>query len=144
LITRNDPANRFGYILTTQAKINVAGAPNPPYLDFRVAYVYRMLSQGKDSVYVIGILVDADEYKFAKSNSLTVFADRQKIELGGAYRFSGDTGAAKRETLVYKITRSALQKIAGAKAVSVKVGTFSGAVSEKLQPLVKNLLNSSE
>lgn len=144
IISKYDAARRFGYNLTTQARITVDGAAKAPYLDFRMGYVYGYNATGKVAGWAIAILSDADEYKFARSNTLTVFAGKEKIELGKAYRFYGDTGAARRETLVYVISRANLVKIANAENVRVKVGPFSGDLDTKIGDLAKNLLKMSE
>ncbi|MBK8147967.1 MAG: thermonuclease family protein [Acidobacteria bacterium] len=144
IIRKYDAARRFGYNFMMQAQITVSGVAKPPYLDFRMGYVYGYNANGKVAGWAIAILSDADEYKFAKSNNLTVFVGKEKIELGKAYRFFGDTGAARRETLVYLINRANLLKIANASDVKVKVGAFNGNLGNKLQNLAKNLLNSAE
>ncbi len=144
LIRKYDAARRFGYNLTTQAQIAVTGTTKPPYLDFRLGYVYGFNAAGKVSGWAVAILSDADTYKFAKSNNLTVFADEERIELGKAYRFFGDTGAARRETLVYLVDRKSLAKIANASNIKVKVGAFNGNLGNKIQTLAKNLMNSAE
>ncbi|HNU08087.1 MAG TPA: hypothetical protein PKO33_10020, partial [Pyrinomonadaceae bacterium] len=63
--------------------------------------------------------------------------------IGKAYRFYGDTGAARRETLVYAVTRSKIEKIAKATDIKIRVGVFSGDLGRKLKDLAKNLLNSA-
>lgn len=144
IISKYDAARRFGYNLTTQAQITVSPAAKAPYLDFRMGYVYGYNPAGKVAGWAIAILSDADEYKFARSSSLTVFVGNEKIELGKAYRFYGDTGAARRETLVYLISRPNLVRIANADKVSVKVGPYRGDLGAKVRELAKNLLNASE
>jgi endonuclease YncB( thermonuclease family) len=144
LIRKYDDARRFGYILTTQAQISVTGTEKAPYLDFRIGYVYGYNAQGKVSAWAVAVLSDADEYKFVKSSGLTVYADKEKIVFGKAFRYYGDTGAARRESLVYVINRAAIVKIANAVDVKVKVGTFSGNLGNKLQNLARNILNSAE
>ncbi|HNQ14914.1 MAG TPA: hypothetical protein PKM58_05075, partial [Pyrinomonadaceae bacterium] len=124
-------------------QVDVAGKSKPSYMDFRLGYVYAYSGTAKRDVWAIAVLSDADEYKFAKSNNLTILADGEKIEIGKAYRFYGDTGAARRETLVYAVTRSKIEKIAKATDIKIRVGVFSGDLGRKLKDLAKNLLNSA-
>ncbi len=142
IIRKYDSARQFGVMWTTQSQIAVTTVGKAPYLDFRMGYIYAYRPEGKRFAWAIAILSDAEQYKFAKSNSLTVFVDKEKIEIGKAYRFFGDTGAARRESLVYLVPRNVLVKIANAAEVKVKVGAFSGAPSARLQEFAKNLLNS--
>ncbi len=143
IIRKYDTARGYGYNLTTQAQVDVAGKSKPSYMDFRLGYVYAYSGTAKRDVWAIAVLSDADEYKFAKSNNLTILADGEKIEIGKAYRFYGDTGAARRETLVYAVTRSKIEKIAKATDIKIRVGVFSGDLGRKLKDLAKNLLNSA-
>lgn len=144
IIRKYDVARGIGYNLTTQAEVNVASKSKPNYLDLRLGYVYAYNGTAKRSVWAVAVLSDADEYKFAKANSLTILADGEKIELGKAYRLFGDTGAARRETLIYVIPRSKVEKIAKASDIKIKVGVFSGDLGRKLKDLAKNLLSSAD
>lgn len=144
IIRKYDVARGIGYNLTTQAQVSVAGKSKPNYLDLRLGYVYAYNGTAKRSVWAVAVLSDADEYKFAKANNLTIFADGEKIDLGKAYRLYGDTGAARRETLIYVIPRSKIEKIAKAAEVKIKLGVFSGDLGRKLKDLAKNLLSSAD
>jgi hypothetical protein len=46
------------------------------------------------------------------------------------------------ELMLYKVGRSSLEKIAGAKKLTVKLGSFSGAAGTEAQNLIKNLLSN--
>lgn len=132
---------RAGYVATTQAIQNLAVKNSNQTVDLRMAYVYRDIEQGRNSIYLIGIFSEADDWKFLKSNNLTVTADGQKIVLGKAYRLYRQTPTSAQELLLYKINRAAIAKIVKAKNLQVNLGVYSGKLSDKLQGMLKNLLD---
>lgn len=139
-----DAAVKIGYVATTRALLDLTAAKNSSQkVDFRMAYVYRDAERGRDSAYLVGVLSEAEDWKFLKSNSLTVVADGQNIVLGNAHRLYRRTPSSAQELLLYKINRSAMAKIAKAKSLEVKLGTYSGNLSDKLQVMIKNLLEAS-
>ncbi len=138
-----DTAAKTGYVASTRAIQNLAAKNSNQTVDFRMAYVYRDSGRGRDSIYLVGILSEAEDWKFLKSNSLTVIADGQKIVLGKAFRLYRQTPSAVQELLLYKINRSAIAKISKAKKLEVNLGVYSGKMSDKLQIMLKNLLEAA-
>ena len=138
-----DSATKTGYVASTRAIQTLAARNSSQTIDFRMAYVYRDAERGRDSIYLVGILSEAQDWKFLQSNSLTVVADGQKIVLGKAFRLYRQTPSSVQELLLYKINRSAIAKISKAKNLEVSVGVYSGKLSDKLQLMLKNLLDAA-
>jgi endonuclease YncB( thermonuclease family) len=139
-----DSVAKTGYVASTRAVQTLAAKKLNQTVDFRMAYVYRDAAQGRDSIYLIGILSEAEDWKFLKANNLTVIADDQKIVLGKATRLYRQTPGSAQELLLYKINRSAIAKISRAKKLEVNLGIYSGKLSDKLQNMLKNLLEAAD
>ena len=135
-----DASVKVGYVATTRALLDLAVKTSRQKVDFRMAYVYRDAEKGRESVYFVGVLSEADDWKFLKSNNLTIIADNQKIVLGNARRLSRRTANSSQELLLYKINRSAIARIANAKSLEVKLGMYYGDLSDKLRLMIKKLL----
>jgi len=135
-------AMKMGHVATTRAIQNLTAKSSNQTIDFRMAYVYADLPQGRDSIYAVGIFSQAETWKFLKSNSLTVTADGQKINLGRAFRLYRQTPTSAQELLLYKISRTQIAKISKAKNLEVNLGVYSGKLSDKLQVMLKNLLGA--
>lgn len=144
LVIKYDSAAKVGFVATSRAIQDLADAKNSDQkVDARVAYVYRDWDRGRESIYLVGVLSEAEDWKFLKSNSLTVVADGQKLVVGNAYRLFRRTPSSAQELLLYKISRSSIAKMASAKKLEVKVGMYSGNLTDKLQLMLKNLLQAS-
>lgn len=135
---------RVGYICTSSILLDVSGNDFLRKIESRVFYVYRGdQTRINDSVYALAFMSTSKEYKFLKSNGLTIIADKQKITLPLGKRFYRENYQSVQELLVYKISRSQLTKIANAKNISVKIGRFSGGIAGESVTYVNNLLNAS-
>lgn len=143
LAMKYDAAVKMGYVATTRALFDLAAKNSGQRVDFRMAYIYRDWERGRASIYLVGILSEAEDWKFLKSNSLTVIADGRKLSFGRAIRLYRRTPVAAQEFLVYKISRSTITKIVKAKNVQINLGVYSGELNDKLQIMLKNLLEAS-
>lgn len=140
---RYDAAGQTGMVATTRAMLNLTAGNSNQQVDFRMGYFYADLPRGRDSIYLIGAMSEAKDWKFLKSNSLIVIADGEKIVLGKAYRLYRRTPSSAQELLLYKISRSQIAKIAKAKNTAIKLGTYSGKLSENLQTMLRNMLEAA-
>lgn len=144
LVMKYDANVQTGFVSTSRAVIDLSGKNSNHRIDLRMAYLYRNGEKGRESIYVVGVLSESNEWKFLTANNLTVVADNQKIVLGKAQRLFRQSPSAVQELLLYKINRSTIAKIARAKNLEIKLGTYSGKVSGKLLDMVKNLLQAAE
>lgn len=139
-----DAALKIGHISTPSIYLDFPDSGFLQKVDSRLFYLYKGdKTKIEDGVYVLGFVISAKEYKFVKSNNLTITADAQKIALGKARRFFREDGAAVKELLLYKVTRAQLMKIINAERISVQMGNYKGVISNESLTLINNLLNAS-
>jgi endonuclease YncB( thermonuclease family) len=142
LLSQYFAAAKIGYTSTPSAFINASAGSSRVKLDHRTFYFYRgeQSSAIEKDVFILGFLTVSPSAKFAKSNSLTIFADRQKFVFAKLERLSGQTINGLMEILLYKVSPAVLKKIADAKNVQIKVGQYSGAMGNDSQVGMKDLL----
>lgn len=140
-----NPVTKIGIVATPFSKLTFADKNGDQAATIGIAYLYRDSEiKGRENVYLVGIESKSRDFKFLKFNELTVTADNQKIVVGKAKRTERRSGDEVEELLFYRIKRNVIAKIAGAKNVSVKVGTYSGKINSDVQMLLSNLLKASE
>jgi hypothetical protein len=139
-----NPATRIGHISTSSIFLDFPKADFLRQVESRVYYLYKGdKSNVEDSIYALAFVTTADEYKFLKSNNLTITADKEKIFLGKALRFWRENYTNKQELLVYKMKRAQLMKIVKAERLSIQLGSYSGAISAESLAFINNLLKAS-
>lgn len=139
-----DPVKQIGHISTPSIFLDFPDAGFLQKVDSRLFYIYKGdKSNIEDSVYVLGFVTTSKEYRFLKSNNLTVTADAQKVALGKARRFFRSNGAFVQELLLYKITRAQLMKIVKAEKIFVQIGSYKGGISSESLTFINNLLSAS-
>ncbi len=136
---------KIGIIASPLLKLEIPAGNVFDSFGIGIAYLYHDDEQkGRENIYLVGVESDSKEFRFLKFNDLIVTADNQKIVVGKAVRGSRQNGLLVKETLIYTVKRSVLTKIANAKNVTVKVGTYSTAVNPDVQTMLTNLLKASE
>lgn len=138
------PKHKIGYVVTAPNLIKSADKNPPKWMDFRAMHLYKQYQSKDPTINFMAMVSESDKHKFVRSNSLTIYADREKISLGKAVRFFRKNGEAVQELLLYKVSRNNLSKIAKAKDVSIKIGNYSAKMSGDYLESVKNLLSASE
>ncbi len=145
LMVGYNPVSKIGVVGTPLLKIEIADKDGSQAVGIGIAYIYRDGAvKGRESFYLASIESETGDFKFLKFNDLTVTADNQKIVVGKAKRGARQNDFSVKEILVYDIKRSVLTKIANAKNVQLKVGNYSGKLSENIQTMLLNLLKISE
>lgn len=140
LLTGSIPNAGIGYVMTAGNFFNFNGGSFKAKIETRSVYIYSSGEAITGNGYVIGFLVEADQYNFADSNNLTITADKQKLNLGKAYRMFREMPYSVQEMLLYKTDAKTLSKIAGAKSLEVNIGKYSGKLEDDYQTRIKNLL----
>lgn len=139
-----NPTARVGHISTPSVYLDFPKADLLQPVESRLFFIYRGdKTKIEDSAYVVGFLTSAKEYKFAKTNSLTITADSQKINLGKARRYFQQDISSVKELLLYRITKAQLQKIIKAEKLSVQIGGYKGILSKESLEYINNLLTAS-
>jgi endonuclease YncB( thermonuclease family) len=145
LTARYDPDLQYGFIATSGTFAHVATADDAQKLECRSIYLYKNWPNGtREKIYLIGFLSVAADSKFARSNALTITADKQRLSFGSAKRFAGDTSFGVNELLLYRVSRASLVRISKAGSLNVKIGQFSGTFGDGMKQLVKDLLASTD
>jgi endonuclease YncB( thermonuclease family) len=144
LRTGYDPEKDIGFIYTPGIFLDFPGGGFLRKTESRIFYAYKgSKANVEDNVYVIGFLTSSKDYKFLKSNNLTIIADAQKINLGRARRFFRKDPGLVYELMVYKVTRAQLLKIAAAEKIAVQLGSYSGTISPDSLMYLNNLMNAT-
>lgn len=139
-----DSALKIGHISTPSVQLDFPAGNFLRKVESRIFYLYKGDKTNiEDSVYLIGFLTASKEYRFLKSNNLTITADGQKVVLGKARRFYQKGISSVQELLLYKITRAQLMKVAKAEKISIQLGSYSGGISSESLMFINNLLNAS-
>jgi endonuclease YncB( thermonuclease family) len=145
LLVGYEPSTELSVTATPLMNINVIGKNDKQEVSIQVAHFYSDGSgiKAKKNVYLVGIGSESRDFKFLEYNELIVTADNQKIIIGEARRVAGKNANGVRETLLYKIQKNVLTKIANAKNVEIKVGTYSRRLNSEIQVLLSNLMQTS-
>lgn len=139
-----NPAMRIGHISTPSIYLDFPNAGFLQKVESRLFYLYKGDKTNiEDSVYVVGFIATSKEYRFAKSNHLTITADAQKFALGKAKRYFRTNGTVFQEMLIYKIPRAQLMKIVAAERITVQIANYKGAISSESLTFINNLLSAS-
>ncbi len=134
----------IGYTFTDGASFNLVGGKLTQKVESRLFYVHQgQYSNGVQAGFIMAILSESANYRFEKSNNLTLVIDGKKFPLGKAIRFDRTDGSRAQELLAYKVDRNVLEKLVKAKQIKFTVGTFSGVMKEDYQNLVDSLLKNS-
>jgi len=114
-------------------------------IEMRFVYFYRDEKAARESVaYVMGIRAKSKKHNFSDSAPLVFICDGRQIDFGTAARFFRETDKDVEEVLQYKVTRDRYAAVAAAKQVSVKVGSFTGTVSQDSLKYLRNLVAASK
>lgn len=140
LLTGSVPNAGIGYVMTAGNFFNFNGGNFKAKIETRSVYIYSSGEAITGNGYVIGFLTEADQFNFVDSNNLTITADKQKLNLGKAYRMFREMPYSVQEMLLYKTDAKTLSKIAGAKSLEVNIGKYSGKLEDDYQMRIKNLL----
>ena len=96
---------------------------------------------GPEFVYLIGFQAISENLDFSKRRSLlTITADGEVFALGRARGGYGGATYGVHEFLYYKISRSALTKIAKAQKVQIRIDSLSGPISAETRDLIRQLV----
>lgn len=145
LIVGYNAQTKIGIVITPLLKLEVPAKDTIQAIGVGVGYFYHDDEiKGRETLYLVGIESDSRDFRFLKSNDLIVTADNQKIVVGKARRTARQNGSLVKELLLYRVKRSVVAKIANAKSVKVKVGTYAADLDSGVQMMLVNLLNASE
>ena len=145
LLIGYEPSKKLGVVATPLLRAEFAGKTGEQTLAVQILYLYYDAneSKGRQSVYIVGVDSESQDFKFLKYNDLILTADNQKIVIGKAKRFFNKTDFGVKESLVYEIKKNVFTKIANAQTLEIKVGDYRKTTNTAIQRMLHNLLQTS-
>ena len=145
LLVGYEPSIKLGVVATPLMKSEYADKDGQQILAVQIAYLYYdgNENKGRQSVYLVCVDSQSKDYKFLKYNDLIVTADNQKIVIGKAKRFFRQTDSGVIESLIYEVKKPIFTKIANARNLEIKVGSYSRNLKGETQAMLHNLLQTS-
>jgi micrococcal nuclease len=136
-----DPNKKIRNISTPSIAQTIASGEKRLEVELRIVYFQgEQLSRVPNNAFVLGMLATSREHNFAKENTIKFVADGQEIVIDGGQLFWRESAASVQELVQYKVSRSALMKIANAKYLTVKIGRYNGTVSPEVRDTVLKLI----
>ncbi len=144
LLVGYNPQFKFGIVATPLVKFQLLDQGESHEVGVGAGYFYADSgAKGRESFYFVGIESESVNFNFLEANEMTVFADKQKINIGKAKRRGIERAGSVKESLSYQISPAILAKIVNAKNVEVKVGKYRGKPGDEILTMLRNLLNAS-
>lgn len=146
LLVGYDPAAKFGIVTTPSFKLSIAENDGSQTVGIQIAYLYYDAdkTRARQSFYLVGVESESRDFKFLADNNLVFTLDGQKINVGKAKRIERKDEFSVKESLVYKINKNVIEKIANAQDANVKVGKYSWKINSGIQLLLYNMLQTAE
>ncbi len=146
LLVGYDESAKLGIVTTPLFKLNIAENDGSQSVAIQIAYLYfdGDINKGRQNVYLVGVESESRDFKFLRQNDLVITVDGQKINVGKAKRLERKGEFSVKESLVYKINKSVIAKIANAQESSVKVGTYSWKLNSGIQMLLYNMTQTTQ
>jgi endonuclease YncB( thermonuclease family) len=142
IATQYDPAQKFGTIETPGTFLNMQGPAGTQRVETRSLYVY-FGGENNTSVggYGIGFATSSKDGVFQKSPNLTLLADgKKKFDVKVMKLITKKVGDITYELLLYKLEADAMQEIAYADKLEVKIGAYSGAIDGEARNSMRHLM----
>ncbi|NNE97420.1 MAG: thermonuclease family protein [Pyrinomonadaceae bacterium] len=139
------PKKDASYIVTDQTFPLVRAGKVSQKLDMRTIYVSKgELYNPYQHVYFIAMISSSKNFRFHKSNSLTLTLDGKKMYIGRSFRMFRNEPGGVGELLLVPVTRKKLSRIAKARNIRMKVGNFSGAAKKEYSDMLIELLDATK
>jgi endonuclease YncB( thermonuclease family) len=141
IATQYDPAQKFGTLETKGAFMDMTGPAGTQRVETRALYVY-FGGENNTSVggYGIGFATSSKNGVFQKSPNLILMADGKKFDVKVMKLVSKKVGEMTYELLLYKLDNDAMQEIAYADKLEVKLGAYSGAIDGEVRNSMRHLM----
>ncbi len=139
-----DAEKKIRNISTPSIAQTIASGEKRLEVELRIVYFQgEQRSRVPNTAFVLGMLATSKEHNFAKDSTIKFVADGQEIIFEGGQRFWRESSPSVQELVQYKVSRSALVKIANAKYLTVKIGRYTGTVSPEVRDTVLKLIEVS-
>lgn len=143
LIRTYNSEKRFGITETGTAYLNMTGPKGEQRrIQASIFYIY-FGPEGNTATgsYGIGFGSEAKDSIFLKTTPVTIVADGKKLTLKPVQLVTGKKGDKNSEMLLYKLDEEAMQNIAYADKLEVKLGTLSAVtISAETRNMMRHLM----
>lgn len=111
-----------------------------------ITYIYKEGERkGRKGIFVVSVESVSPDWRFLKSNNLTVTADEKSIAVAKPKRTTWKDGDLVRERLTYEVARSTIEKIVHGGNVVLKVGDYLlKPENQTIHLLLYNMLQIAE
>lgn len=141
LIINRFPEHNAQLITTSSDFLELSSGKKSRRLECQVGYLtFQHESLGVKEFLAIACKSESDSETFKKSNQLTITTDGKKTTISKAFQLGVQADKRFQELLIFDINREFVLKIAQADKVQIKIGEFSGSISDKLHTMIKSLV----
>ncbi len=128
-------------IFTAPNFLTLSNGKQTHELECQFGYLtYNYQSSGEKEFYGFACKSESDKELFKKSHQLTITADGKKTTVSKAVQLGTQTDQRFNELLIYDIDRDFVMKLAQAGKVNIKIGEFSGSMTEKIHEMTKSMV----
>jgi endonuclease YncB( thermonuclease family) len=141
LIINRFPQYNAEVIITSPEMLDLSSGKKKQAIECQFGYVtYKPENGDAKEFFGFACKSESDTETFKKSNQLTIIADGKKVSVVKAVQLGAQGDQRFNELIIYDIDRDFVVKIAQADKVQVKVGEFSGTMSDKLHTMTKSMI----
>ncbi len=141
LIINRFPQYNAEVIITSPEMLGLSNGKTKQEVECQFGYVtYRPENADAKEFFGFACKSESDSETFKKSNQLTITADGKKVSVVKAVQLGAQGDQRFNELIVYDVDRDFVVKIAQANKVQIKVGEFSGTMTEKLHTMTKSMI----
>lgn len=141
LIVNRFPQYNAEVIFTSPNFLNLTNGKNSQELECQFGYLtYNHQSSGDREFFGFACKSEADKELFKKSHQLTITVDGKKTVVSKAIQLGRQEDKRFSELLIYDIDRDFVMKLAQATKVQIKIGDFSGSITDKLHSMTKSMV----
>ncbi len=141
LIVNRFPQYNAEVIFTSPNFLTLTSGKTSHEIECQFGYfTYNYMSSGEKEFYGFACKSESDKELFKKSNQLTFTADGKKTTVSKAIQLGKQTDQRFNELLIYDVDRDFVVQLAQSKKVNIKIGEFSGLITEKLHAMTKSMI----
>ena len=136
-----DPDKKIRNISTPSIAQTIESGEKRLDVELRIVYFEgEQRSRVPKTAFVLGMLASSKEHNFAKDKTIRFVADGQEIVIDDGQLFWRESATSVQELVQYKVSRTALMRIASAKYLTVTIGRYNGTVSPEVRDTVLKLI----
>jgi endonuclease YncB( thermonuclease family) len=139
IYTETIPNTDLSYVSTGSGFFKIANAKSRIEVESRAACFYHKNS-ASGKFFLIGFRAGADEWRDLPMTDLTLAVGKQKIFSAKSSKFVKDFVTARYRVIFYEVSREVLEKAAKTENLTIKIGGFSGKISDDYRAFIEKML----